>query len=464
VVTVPPPNPVTLFVGDTFTDPAVTATDNIDPNPTITPSGTVNTVIVGMYTRTYTAADSVGNMASEDLTVNVVLPPAPALALDPNDIDFGDTVVGETSTAETITVRNDGTADLTVSMINATTAPFTLDASGTCTAVPFTLIPGSDCTVAYTFSPTVTGAANQSINVTSNADSSPDTLSLAGNGIQPGIALDPNDIDFGDTMVGETSTSETVTVRNDGTADLTVSMIEAATAPFTLDASGTCTAVPFTLTPGSDCTVAYTFSPTVTGAADQSINVTSNSDTSPDTLSLAGNGILLDRSFTGPLPSGNTGTLSFDTDDISCEFSEDPMFLSGSAAGEPPPASINLIDGITSFRITDCTPGATVELTMEYGDTLPAGAQYWKEGDPWRRIAASVTATSFTFSITDGGPNDDDGIVNGEIVDPSGAAQVRATPPTPVPANPAWLLALLYLAIIGLAQAGGLSRHARRHR
>jgi hypothetical protein len=75
VVTLLGANPMTLNVGDVFTDPGATATDDVDGNLTssITATGTVNAAMSGTYTRTYSVTDAAGNIGTASRTVNVVL-------------------------------------------------------------------------------------------------------------------------------------------------------------------------------------------------------------------------------------------------------------------------------------------------------------------------------------------------------------------------------------------------------
>ena len=64
---------ITLKAGASFTDPGVTATDNIDGDLTaaVTISGTVNTYLAGTYTLTYTVVDAAGNTTTAERTVVV---------------------------------------------------------------------------------------------------------------------------------------------------------------------------------------------------------------------------------------------------------------------------------------------------------------------------------------------------------------------------------------------------------
>lgn len=71
-------NPLSLYVGDTFTDPGATATDDRDVLVAIRVSGTVNTAATGTYTLTYTATDAAGNTTV--VTRAVVVTAAPIKA------------------------------------------------------------------------------------------------------------------------------------------------------------------------------------------------------------------------------------------------------------------------------------------------------------------------------------------------------------------------------------------------
>ena len=66
VITLTGSSTINLTVGDTFTDPGATATDDVDGDITssITTSGTVNTSTAGTYTIDYSVSDAAGNNAT----------------------------------------------------------------------------------------------------------------------------------------------------------------------------------------------------------------------------------------------------------------------------------------------------------------------------------------------------------------------------------------------------------------
>ena len=72
IITLNGDNPMDVLQGSTFTDPGATATDDVDDTVAVVENGTVDTSTVGSYTRTYTATDAAGNVATETRTVNVI--------------------------------------------------------------------------------------------------------------------------------------------------------------------------------------------------------------------------------------------------------------------------------------------------------------------------------------------------------------------------------------------------------
>ena len=125
------------------------------------------------------------------------------------------------------------------------------------------------------------------------------------------------------------------------------------------------------------------------------------------------------------------------------------------------------IDGIgmgIGFALSGCatTSGETVEITVDFGQSLPSGGVAYKiDADGrWSAIdGAVVGATSVTYALRDNGPLDSNPVL-GEVEDPlTVAAPVdggpsgpppTAQPVVPVPTLPVWVLALLAAGVGGL--------------
>ena len=116
-----------------------------------------------------------------------------------------------------------------------------------------------------------------------------DANACYGGGSSPIVTFTPSPLAFGQVPVGATGNLVTLTITNTGTANLTVSALNNAT-NFTFQAGGTCTAVPFTLTPSTSCTEFMSFSPTMAISYSQSASTTDNTSTSPSPIALTGLG------------------------------------------------------------------------------------------------------------------------------------------------------------------------------
>jgi hypothetical protein len=112
-------NPVTVELGDTYTDAGATATD-ASGDVTVEKTGTVDTNTVGEYTLTYTSTDPSGNVGTATRTVNVVDRTAPVVTVIGNnpvfDHELGDTYTDAGATATDasgdVTVKTTGTVDI----------------------------------------------------------------------------------------------------------------------------------------------------------------------------------------------------------------------------------------------------------------------------------------------------------------------------------------------------------------
>ena len=102
--------------------------------------------------------------------------PGPVLNAAPASLSFARTVVGSTAPTQTVTVTNSGTTAATISNV-AVTGDFSQ--TDNCTSIAV----GASCTVTVTFKPTAGGARTGTLTVTSNANNSPTTAGLTGNGI-----------------------------------------------------------------------------------------------------------------------------------------------------------------------------------------------------------------------------------------------------------------------------------------
>jgi hypothetical protein len=104
----------------------------------------------------------------------------PVLSLSTTSLSFGTQVVGTTSAAQAVTIKNTGTAPLVLSSAWFFTGDFHLASGGTCSLAP--MAPGASCVLNLAFKPTATSTRTGSLTLPSNDPKSPAVISLSGVG------------------------------------------------------------------------------------------------------------------------------------------------------------------------------------------------------------------------------------------------------------------------------------------
>jgi len=113
---------------------------------------------------------------------------APSVSLSARGLSFGSQALSTTSAAQTETVTNTGTGDLTISTVTlgGTNASDFAKSADTCTGA--TVTPNGTCTVSVRFTPSATGSRSASLNFTDNNNGvagSTQMVTLRGTGIVP---------------------------------------------------------------------------------------------------------------------------------------------------------------------------------------------------------------------------------------------------------------------------------------
>ena len=208
---------------------------------------------------------------------------AQVLQLTPSatSLSFGSQTLNA-STMQSVTLTNTGNAAVSVSQVNVAGSGFTLNGS----APLVTLSAGQAASFSVTFTPTVAGNATGSASVVSTAANSPLSISLAGVGVQPQISVVPGSVSFGTVTVGQTN-SQTITLSNPGTANLTVTQSAGPGTGFGLTGLG----LPLTLAPGKSAAFTVSFTPTSGTNSSSSLTLVSNAPNSPTTIPLSGTGL-----------------------------------------------------------------------------------------------------------------------------------------------------------------------------
>lgn len=145
----------------------------------------------------------------------------PGIDVDPGNGQFGSVRLG-TATEKTFTIDSTGTTDLQVLSLQVSGSQgtdFRLGESSTdCVG---TYAPNDGCEVTVEFRPQSVSPAQRTgqITIQTNAQDSATVIPLVGTAIKGDASYSPDEIDFGDVTIGQSST-RTVTVTSNGTAPL----------------------------------------------------------------------------------------------------------------------------------------------------------------------------------------------------------------------------------------------------
>ncbi len=244
--------------------------------------------------------------------VDPPIEPTPDISVDPLTVDFVN-VNTDSSSERTVTVSNEGdNAELIIGTITDPQAPFSI-VTDNCSGQSLAL--SASCTITVSFSPTAENTFNDTFDIPSNdPDKNPVTVTLTGTGTLPGspdISVIPTTLSFSDILVGATA-DQTITAKNEGSDNLTISSITSPSAPFSI-ITDTCSEQ--TLAPTESCTIEVRFAPTTSGDFNSSFDIPSDDpDESTVTITLSGTGVAADSgggSDGGDTDDGGSGDFCF---------------------------------------------------------------------------------------------------------------------------------------------------------
>ena len=206
-----------------------------------------------------------------------------ALTFSTRAINFGNVDVGS-SLAKSITITNNGTVNIIFSNKNLTNqTDFSLSEK----SIPDTITPGKSKDYHFNFTPQAQGTKAGKLIFISNAQSSPDTISLTGTGITRLLTFSSKQINYGNVDVGGWL-DKSVTITNGGTVDIIISNKYLTDKNnFTLMDSS----IADTIQSSKSKTYNLKFTPQSSGTKTCYFIIASNSKTSPDTVNLSGTGI-----------------------------------------------------------------------------------------------------------------------------------------------------------------------------
>ncbi|HEV2349798.1 MAG TPA: choice-of-anchor D domain-containing protein [Terriglobia bacterium] len=358
----------------------------VDPvNSVNLPAGSSCTVDVAFSPTAYgtsTGAITIADDRTDGTQIIAVSGVGGPSALSPAFLDFPPQAVGTTSQSQTVGLFNNGKVPLTISAIMAGTADFTVQ-NDSCPISSSTLAVGLSCSVVVSFVPTATGPRKSSLVITDDATYRPHTVTLTGVGMA--ASLTPPSLTFPSQSVGVAGAPQVIKLANLGSATLNIWEVAfLGTNASDFSRTSTCGS---TLAAGNSCTISVTFTPAATGARTASLVVSDDGGGSPQSVLLAGSGVVA-----GPVVSLSSTSLSFPNQVVSTTSPTQTVVLGNQGSG---PLTISSIAVAGADSGDFAIPSDTCPLSPS---TLAAG----------NSCAISVTFTPLTtgplkssVSITD---------------------------------------------------------------
>jgi trimeric autotransporter adhesin len=287
-------DPGDFAVSNTTCTATLAAAANCTISVTFTPA------LVGARSATLSIADNAsGNPQIIDLSGSGIAG-VPSASVAPTSLTFTSQTVGTTSAAQSVTLSNlTGAAALTIASvtIGGTNAGDFLISANNCGT---TVNVAASCMISVQFKPTSASPAARTatLTITDNASPATQTVMLTGTAevaSAPAATLSGNSIAFKDQFATTTSSAQTVTLTNSGSATLTISSIavggtNAKDYAVTTSPANNCGG---SLAASAKCTLSVTITPSAAGATSATITITDNATPGTQTINLSGSGFTI---------------------------------------------------------------------------------------------------------------------------------------------------------------------------
>ena len=258
---------------------------------------------------------------------------AQSIAIDPDPLDFGSSLVGATNAGSFNIEETGGVNDLVVDSIVKDAANTDCDSfTITLPTFPLTVPAGMLAMIDVTYDPQNAAAHSCQVTITSNDGGVPGsttTMDLIGIGQEPQLQVDPVSVDFGQRDVGSMTTRQ-ITVSNSNAATASTLTIDSFTlsgnAAFSFNDPGM-----QVLLPGDSVSFDVVFSPTASGSVSAILTIESD-DPDDDPFDIPLDGIGMDPAVItvdptslafGTLRVGSPSALTFDISNADGNFRRD---------------------------------------------------------------------------------------------------------------------------------------------
>ncbi len=215
-------------------------------------------------------------------STTLTVPGTTKVSLTPATLTFKATNIGTASTTQVVTLTNSAASSLAINSQNISGPDF-LVSSTTCGA---SLAAGSKCQISIVEQPTAGGTLSETLSVADSDPSSPQVVAL--NGIGKALQGSPTSFNLGTFPLGTvSSTQATLTLKNLGSAAVTITGLTYSNPEFAKTSTATCGT---SIAGNSTCIIYTVFTPSTTGAQTGTLSITSSDPSSPIVAALNGVG------------------------------------------------------------------------------------------------------------------------------------------------------------------------------
>jgi len=369
-VTIANPGTTAMQFSNLAVDDAADFSANSSCGPSIAPTDICSVTIsfnpqsAGEKTATvsFTSNDPIAAGSRIKVTGNAI---APAVLTNPLEVQFSYQKVGTTSSPQTVQITNSGIGPLTL----AVTIQGDFAQTNNC---PASLAQGANCTATITFAPEVPGSETGRLVMTTNAVPAQSAVALTGIGyvVGPVISVSPPTFNFGSQYVGTSSAPSVVTVENTGDAPFTISSVTATAGFVPLSTCGN------NVQPSFSCAIGIFFDPANTGSQTGTLTIVDNLPTSPQSVTLIGNGTAISV-------GASTGSSTAQT------------LASGQAAYQMSISPVSGYKGTVNLSCLGVAAGLTCSLS-------PSSAAL--DGSASASVTVSVTSSTSAAAAAHGSP------------------------------------------------------------
>jgi hypothetical protein len=288
------------------------------------------------------------------------------------EVSFGSQVASTQSVARTVLISNVGNETLNFThagFSSGNTADFAMDPNTTSCVFTQPLVYGQSCTVGFIFTPAAAGSRTALMTLADNTVDGTHLIQLTGTGATK-VSLTPATIAGGSHTVGTAGAAQTATLKNTGTALLTIADIAIqGTAASSFSKTTTCGP---TLAAGASCSISVVFNPVVSGALKASLVVTDDAIDGMQTIALTGTGTAAAKtqvtlsSKINPVSEGQAVLL---TSNVAVASKGQPTGRIQLKEGGTILAESTLSNGVATFKLASLTPGMHVLNAVYLGDS-----------------------------------------------------------------------------------------------